>query len=287
MRISGRTQIVGILGDPVAHSLSPAMHNAAFRALKLDFAYVAFHVRPAQVRQALDGVRALGIVGVNITVPHKERVIRWLDAISPTARRAGAVNTIVNRGGRLHGENTDVAGFLRALRGVKFPIRGCRALVIGAGGVARAVLTALTEGQAAGVTVANRTVVRARRLARAFQAPGLQTVATPLAALQDRELLASVDLVVNATSIGLHGERFFQLAYGATPASCLFVDLIYGRRTDFRTRAARVRRRTVDGSGMLVHQGAAAFTLWTGRTAPVAVMQAALRTANAAAAQRI
>jgi shikimate dehydrogenase len=255
------------------------MHNAAFRALKLDFAYVAFHVRPAQVRQALDGIRALGIAGVNVTVPHKEGVIKWLDAISPTARRAGAVNTIVNRNGRLHGENTDVTGFLRALREVRFQIRGCRALVIGAGGVARAVLTALAEGQAAEVTVANRTVVRARRLARAFRFRALRTTGTPLAALQDRDLLASLDVVVNATSIGLHGERFFRLAYGRTPPRCLFVDLIYGRRTDFLTRAARSQRRSMDGSGMLLHQGAAAFTLWTGRAAPLPAMRAALQAA--------
>jgi shikimate dehydrogenase len=281
MQISGRTQVVGIIGDPVAHSLSPAMHNAAFRALKLDFAYLAFEVHPAQVRQALDGIRALGIAGVNVTVPHKERVIKWLDAISPTARRAGAVNTIVNRNGRLRGENTDVTGFLRALQEVQFPIRGCRALVVGAGGVARAVLTALADGKAAEVTLANRTVGRARRLARTCHAPALHTLAAPLAALRDRQLLAAVDLVVNATALGLHGERFVPLAYDATPLSCLFVDLIYGRRTDFLGQAARRRRRTVDGSGMLVHQGAAAFTLWTGRAAPLAVMRAALRTAPA------
>ncbi|HVO24979.1 MAG TPA: shikimate dehydrogenase [Candidatus Margulisiibacteriota bacterium] len=280
MQISGRTQVVGIIGDPVAHSLSPAMHNAAFRALKLDYAYVAFPVLAAQVRQAMDGIRALGIAGVNVTVPHKERVIKWLDTVSPTARRAGAVNTIVNRDGRLHGENTDVTGFLRALQDVQFSLRDSRALVIGAGGVARAVLTALAEGKAAGVTVANRTIARARRLVRTFKAATLQTTAAPLAVLRDHELLGGIDLVVNATSLGLHGERFFPLHYGATSPSCLFVDLIYGRRTDFLAHAARSRRRTLDGSGMLVHQGAAAFTLWTGRAAPVAAMRAALRTAS-------
>lgn len=286
MQISGRTQVVGILGDPVAHSLSPAMHNAAFRALKLDFAYVAFQVHPARVRQALDGIRALGIAGVNVTVPHKERVIEWLDTISPTARRAGAVNTIVNRNGRLHGDNTDVTGFLHALRDAKFQIRGCRALVVGAGGVARAVLTALAEGKAAEVTVANRTVVRARRLVRISHVPAMQTIAAPLTALQDRELLAAVDLVVNATSVGLHGEPFFSLAYGATPPSCLFIDLIYGRRTNFLVQAARNQRRSIDGSGMLVHQGAAAFTAWTGRAAPLAAMRAALRTASRGGCRR-
>ena len=282
MQISGRTQIVGIMGDPVAHSLSPAMHNAAFRALRLDFAYVAFHVPPAQVRPALTGVRALGIAGVNVTVPYKERVIACLDSISATARRAGAVNTVVNRNGRLHGENTDVIGFRRAVRDAEFRIRGCRALVVGAGGVARAVLTALAEGKAAAVTVANRTMPRARRLAHAFHCAGMRTASLPLAALRERERVASFDLVVNATSVGLHGERFVPLAFTATPPSCLFVDLIYGRHTDFLARAARAQRRSLDGSGMLVHQGAAAFALWTGRAAPVAVMRAALRAATPA-----
>lgn len=280
MHISGRTQIVGIIGDPVAHSLSPAMHNAAFRALQLDYAYVAFHVNPAQVRQALAGVRALGIRGVNVTVPHKVRVMAHLDSISPTARRAGAVNTIVNRQGRLHGDNTDVTGFLRALRDAKCQIRGRSALVVGAGGVARAVLTALVAGHARALIIANRTLARARRLARSFDAAGVPAASASLHALQDPALLASVDLVVNATSVGLHGERFFPLAYGATPASCLFVDLIYGRQTDFLVRAGRARRRHLDGTGMLVHQGAAAFQLWTRQPAPVAVMRAALRAAR-------
>lgn len=279
MQISGRTQIVAIIGDPVAHSLSPAMHNAAFRALKLDFAYVAFPVRPGHVRQALEGIRALGIAGVNVTVPHKERVIPWLDSISPTARRAGAVNTIVQRDGRLHGENTDVSGFLHALREGGFRFRGRRALVIGAGGVARAVLTALAEGKAGTVTVANRTVARAQRLARTFRSTAVSMVGAPLTVLQEREVMSACDLIVNATSVGLHGERFFPLAYGVTPPTCVFVDLIYGKRTDFLARAGRARRRSLDGSGMLVHQGAAAFTLWTGHAAPVAVMRAALRTA--------
>jgi len=283
MQISGRTRIVGIIGDPVAHSLSPAMHNAAFRALGLDFAYVAFPVRPAQVRHAIEGIRSLGIAGVNVTVPHKERVIQWLDSISPTAQRAGAVNTIVNRNGQLRGENTDVTGFVRALEDEEFAIRGCRALVVGAGGVARAVLAALVKGKAAAITVANRTVPRARRLARAVPSGAAGTKAAPLAVLREREILESVDLVVNATSIGLHGERFVPLAYDATGPSCLFVDLIYGRRTDFLARAAAARRRTVDGSGMLVHQGAAAFTLWTGRPAPVRLMRRALLAATPSA----
>lgn len=280
MQISGRTRVVGIIGDPVAHSLSPAMHNAAFRALDLDFAYVAFPVEAARVRQALDGIRALNIVGINVTVPHKERVVAWLDSVSPRARRVGAVNTIVQRNGRLHGENTDVPGFQRALEDAAFRIRGCRAVLVGAGGVARAVLAALLDGGARTVTIANRTVARARYLAHTSRIAAARAAAVSLPMLEDSAVLQDADLVVNATAIGLHGESFFPLAYRATPPSCLFVDLIYGRRTDFLLRAGRARRRTLDGSGMLVHQGAAAFTMWTGQPAPIAVMKAALHAAR-------
>ncbi len=277
MKISGRTQIVGIIGDPVAHSLSPAMHNAAFRVLELDFVYVPFHVRPALLRAAVAGLRALGAAGVNVTVPHKERVMAFLDSVSETGRRAGAVNTVVNRDGQLHGENTDVTGFLRALGEVKFRVRGARVLIIGAGGSARAVLTALAEGHAAAVTIANRTVRRARQLARSFGPTGMHLSATGLQSLTDARLLAAVDLVVNTTSVGLRGEQFFPLAYAATRRNCLFFDLVYGRATAFLTAAGRASRRTVDGTSMLLHQGAAAFTLWTGRRAPLAVMRRALR----------
>jgi shikimate dehydrogenase len=282
MRVSGRTRIVGIIGDPVAHSLSPAMHNAAFGRLGLDFTYVPFHVRPAQLGAAIAGIRALGLVGVNVTVPHKERVIDFLDTVSARAQRAGAVNTILNHGGRLHGENTDIIGFQRALSAVRFRLRGARVLVVGAGGAARAVLTALHEGGARSVTIANRTTARARALAIAFGGSRLRVDVARLAALRDVGRLAAFDLVVNATSVGLHGEPFVPLSYGDTPARCLFADLLYGRRTDFLCRADRAGRPTLDGLGMLLHQGAAAFSLWTGRRAPIATMRRALHVAMAA-----
>ena len=276
MNISGRTQVVGIIGDPVAHSFSPAMHNAAFRALKLDFVYAAFPVRPMGLRAALAGIRALGIAGVNVTVPHKERVIAFLDSVSDMGRRVGAVNTVVNRGGHLHGENTDVVGFLRALRDVKFRLRGARVLVVGAGGVARAVLMALADGAAASVIVANRTPRRAQQLAAAVDTKRLRVTVSTLAVLQEPDVLAPLDLVVNATSLGLHGEKFPPLAYLASQPRCLFFDLIYGGHTDFQAGALHAGRPTLDGSSMLLHQGAAAFTLWTGRRAPLTVMRATL-----------
>jgi shikimate dehydrogenase len=277
MTTSAHTRIVGIIGDPVEHSLSPVMHNAAFRRLGLDWVYVAFHVRPADLSAAVAGIRTLGIAGVNVTVPHKERVIELLDSVSATARRAGAVNTIVNRHGRLCGENTDVVGFLQALRAARFRIRSTRVLVVGAGGVARAVLTALAHGGARAVTIANRTVRRAAALAETWDTRKMPVRATGLRALMDAELLAGVGLVVNATAVGLRGEACFPLAYTSSPEQCLFFDLIYGRRTAFLGAATRAGRPTLDGAGMLLHQGAAAFRMWTGRAAPLAVMRATLR----------
>lgn len=256
------------------------MHNAAFRALGLDYVYVPFGVPVSQLAGAIAGVRALGIVGVNVTVPLKEEVMPLLDSVSPTAKRVGAVNTVVNRKGRLRGENTDVAGFLGALQEQRLETAGIRALVVGGGGVARAVVAALAEAGAGAVTIANRTVRRAHRLADEFRTAAMSTVPIDLPTLKDGELLESVDLVVNATSVGLHGGAFFPLAYAKTPPACLFVDLIYGRRTAFLARAARAHRHTLDGSTMLLHQGAAAFTLWTGRVAPLATMRAALRSAT-------
>jgi shikimate dehydrogenase len=273
-RISGSTRVVGIIGDPVAHSRSPAMHNAAFAALKLDWVYVPFPVAAADVGAALAAVRALGLAGINVTVPHKQVVLAHCDRLTPLARRVGAANTIVNQNGRLLGDNTDVHGFAQTLREARLRLRGRHAVVIGAGGAARAVLAALGAAGAARITIANRTPERARALAaRRWGAP---VRVAPLAALADDALLADAALVVNTTSAALAGGGFPAVAYAATPAACLFVDLLYGHATPYLAGARRARRRAVDGAPMLLHQGARAFTLWTGRRAPLAVMRAAL-----------
>lgn len=274
LRVRGSTRVVGIIGDPVAHSLSPAMHNAAFSALAMDWVYVPFPVAPTSLGQAIRGLRALGIAGVNVTVPHKEAVLRYLDGSSELARRVGAVNTIVHRSGQLWGENTDVYGVRQALRAVR--LRGASAMVVGAGGAARAVLVALEQAGVRRVILANRTVARARRVARQLGTPTFFIDVHDLGALEDPRLLAHVRLVVNTTSVGLHGEGFFPLNVDATPAECVFFDLVYGRRTEFLGRAQAAGRLTIDGTEMLLYQGAAAFRLWTGRRPPVEVMRDAL-----------
>lgn len=272
--ITGRTRVVGIIGDPVAHSRSPAMHNAAFAALGLDWVYVPFPVAGANVTAAVAAVRALGLAGVNVTVPHKEAVIPHLDALTPLARRIGAVNTIVNRGGRLLGDNTDVHGFAATVRQQRLRLRGCHVLIIGAGGAARAVLFALADAGVGRVTIANRTAARASALAQRMR--GLRRDTVSLAALADDGLLGDVAMVVNTTSLGLHTTTFPPLAAAATRRGCVFIDLLYGGDTPFLHRARAAGRRTCDGAEMLLHQGGRAFTIWTGRRAPLSVMREVL-----------
>jgi shikimate dehydrogenase len=267
--------VVGIIGDPVAHSFSPAMHNAAFAAIGLDWVYVPLPVAAADVRDAVRAVRALRLAGVNVTVPHKESVVRYVDALSPLARRVGAVNTIVNRAGRLYGDNTDVRGFVNALGAHRASMRGRHAVVIGAGGSARAVLTGLMGTGIGRITLANRTVARARAVARRLR-DGASITVVALDALCDARYLADAALIVNTTSAALQGAVSPIVDYRATPSNCIFYDLSYGAETEFLRRARRARRSTIDGSEMLVQQGACAFTLWTRCRAPIPVMRAAL-----------
>lgn len=278
--ISGRTRIAAVIGDPIEHSLSPAMHNAAFAALGIDATYVAFHVRPADLGRAVAGIRALNLLGCNVTVPHKEKIGRLLDSQGTTAERTGAVNTVVRDDERLHGENTDVIGVRRALDEAGVPLSGARVLLIGAGGAARAVVTALVDAEVGTITIANRTPQRARKLVRAFARPDLPIDATTLTDLASPDLLASCDLVINSTSLGLRDESFLDVAYAASPRSCVFFDLIPKARTPFLAGAAAARRPRLDGIGMLLHQGAAAFEMWTRQPAPIDVMRRALQRAS-------
>ncbi len=274
--VSGSTRVIGLLGDPVAHSRSPQIHNAAFAACGLDYVYVPFPVTAAELPDAVAGLRALGLRGANVTVPHKVAAAGLLDELDETAAALGAVNTIVVDGGRLRGFNTDVAGFARALGEVWVePAAAPRVLLLGAGGAARAVALALADLGLA-TTVVNRDLANAERLVETIFAarPRAELAAAPLAAL-DAALVGAHDLLVNATSLGLPGT-------GKVPAALadnvlrgqVVVDLVYGEGpTDFLAAARARGAGTVDGLSMLVWQAAAAFELWTGVPAPVQVMR--------------
>ena len=276
----GEARLFGVLGDPVDHSLSPAMHNAAFAACDLPYLYLRFRVPPESLPEALAEARKLDMGGLNLTVPLKEVALPLLDEVSAEARRIGAVNTIVVDHGRLQGDNTDARGFLQALAGV-VELDRAHVVIVGAGGSARAVGTALATAGCSHVTIANRTLARAADLARTLdELGGPQVSVTTLDALEDGIGLTDVRLVVNTTSTGLGAEPI-AVRHGATPHDCVFMDLVYGAQpTPFLRAAARARRRTIDGSTMLLHQGALAFEAWTRRPAPIEAMRRALADAG-------
>jgi len=276
LALSGRALITGIFGDPVEHSLSPAMHNAAYAALGADRVYVPFHVLPDQLTSAVRAITALGILGVNITVPHKERAARLIARLSREAELLGAVNCIVNRSSSLYGDNTDARGLELALRELKVTIGGRRVvIIIGAGGGAAAAVLACKRLGARRIVIANRTRRRASALARRFAKPRIEV--RGLDALLDRALLGNAALIINATSAGLSAGGFPALDYSSTPADCVFYDLLYARAPGaFLKPALELNRTTADGALMLLHQGVLAFELFNRLTAPADVMRKAL-----------
>jgi shikimate dehydrogenase len=268
--VSGATQVTGIIGWPVEASLSPAIHNAAFAAAGLDWTYVAFPVRPGEVREAIEGMRALGVRGLNVTMPHKQSVIAHLDALSPAAERIGAVNTITAHGVRLEGSNTDGDGFLRFLaRDASLTAKGTRAVVLGAGGAARGVATALAD---AGATV----TVTARRAEQGSEVAALAGASS--VGWDDRSnAVLDAELVVNATPLG-RADDGSPVAAAALHEGQTIVDLIYHPESTELVRTAQsVGARAFNGLGMLIHQAALAFEAWTGVDAPLEAMAAAAR----------
>ncbi len=274
----------GILGWPVEHSRSPAMQNAAFRVRGLDATYACFPVHPDDVADAVRGLKALGVRGANVTVPHKEAVIRWLDAVTPEARAIGAVNTIVREVDRLVGHNTDAPGLARSLDEAGVDLTGARVLVLGAGGAARASVVGLAGRGASRVAIAARrleqAVVLVRELAETCAPCALHATDLSRKALADE--LSETTLLVQSTSATLSTSPdaagfAASLAVELMPAHATVIDLVYRPRlTTVLTRAKERGLRAVDGLGMLLHQGALAFELWTHMAAPLEVMRQVL-----------
>lgn len=268
------TVLCGVMLHPAGHTRSPAMHRAAYAALGIDAAYVAFDVPPASLEDAIRGIRALGVRLVSVSLPHKERVMPLLDAVDPVASRIGAVNTIVRDGERLIGHNTDWLGAVRALERMR-SLAGARAVVLGAGGAARGVVYGLVA-RGARVTVLNRSAERAARLAAELGAAG----AGPLDALAR----TPCDVLVNATSVGLR-EDASPVEAGAIPAGALVMDAVYDPERTRLLRDAEARgARTLGGKWMLVLQAAEQVRLFCGRAAPIDVMAAAFDAAAHTAA---
>jgi shikimate dehydrogenase len=274
--LSGATRVAGVIGDPVEHSLSPALHNAAFGALDLDWVYVAFPVAAGRGAQAVAAMRSLGVAGLSVTMPHKTDVLGSLDRLSATAARLGAVNTISwlggKLGGELIGESTDGPGLVDAIRHDEgFDPRGKTAMVLGAGGAARAVVLSLAEAGAATVIVVARRAEAARVCAM---------LAGPVGRVGVIEEADGVDLIVNATPVGMTGTPTAPLPGGLDPTRLgpgqLVVDLVYAPAVTPLLAAARSRGTAAsNGLGMLIHQAARQVAIWTGQEPPLEVMSAA------------
>ncbi len=269
--IDAGTRLVALIGDPVAHSVSPAMQNAAFKALSLDYVYLAFRVSSAALGDAIKGIRGLGLRGANITIPHKTAVQSLLDEIDEPARRIGAVNTIVNDGGRLIGHNTDAPGFLAALKSSGFEPKGQKAVVLGAGGAARAVVFALRDAGAT-VAIVNRSPEAAIALAGETGASAFELSESGL-----RSAMAGASLIVNATSVGMSPDVDSTPlpAHLLRPGLVIFDTVYRPRRTRLLKEAAASGCAAIGGLEMLIEQGALAFTLWTGNNAPRDIMRQA------------
>ena len=255
--ITARARLAGVIGWPVSHSRSPKLHNHWLAQNGIDGAYVPLPVRPDHLAAAVAGLRAAGFRGVNVTIPHKEAVAALCDVLEPSARRAGAVNTLVFDGGRTIGSNTDGAGFIANLHTHGAPLG--RALLLGAGGAARAIAAALLDARVS-VTVANRTPGRAEALAA--QLPGLAV--TPWSA---RTALAGFELLVNTTSLGMEGQAALDMDLRDAPPGLVVADIVYAPiETPLLHDAKASGLLAVGGLGMLLHQARAGFAAWFGVT---------------------
>ena len=275
MAISGKTRVYGVIGDPIEHSLSPVIHNAAFAALGLESVFLAFRVKPAEVGNAVSGMRALGIHGLNVTMPHKTTVIPHLDEVDKTARFLNAVNTIHNKNGKLWGFNTDGVGALKALRENGVDPKGKKVLLLGAGGASRAIAYTIAH-EADELVILNRTVKPAKELARQLrQLLPKKISAEALSPETIEDNLMDSEVLINATSIGMKpnvNETLVNPKWLRTNLAVM--DIVYN---PLETKLAKIAKeagaKVVSGVEMLIYQGAASFEIWTGKSAPIQVMR--------------
>lgn len=276
MRIDSKTQKVGLLGHPVIHSKSPEMMNQAFQALNLPFVYMAYDVEPDQLGQAVNGMRALGFRGWNVTIPHKVAVMKWLDEVEESAREIGAVNTVIRQGKKLIGTNTDGEGYMRSLlQETRLDLTGCRILILGAGGAARAVGYTLAKAGAEGIFITNRTAMKGKELAERLSR---WCPARFVEGEHVKDVIRNTDLLIQTTSVGMSPDvDGIPLDPDWLHGEMVVSDLVYHPRETRLLREAKARgARVHSGMGMLVYQAALAFEKWTGAVAPVDRMQKTL-----------
>lgn len=275
MNITGKTKVVGLFGYPVEHSLSPAMHNAAFEYLKLDYCYVTFLVMPDMLEDALKGIKALNLRGVNVTVPHKEKVAPFLDNVSEEASFIGAINTIRNDDGKLTGYNTDGIGFMQSMSEAGIVVNDKKILLIGTGGACRAISYYLCK-EASAIWLYDVDLKKANSLKQhlnTLKRNVSETIDKSL--IKNKEFFSSIDIVVNATPLGLNADDPMPVDIDMLNKNHIVCDLIY-KKTPFLRKASKIGCKTLDGLGMLLWQGIFAFEIWTGVMPPVEVMRKAI-----------
>ena len=277
---TGNTKNLGVIGDPILHSLSPVMHNQALAAANLDYVYIAMQVKSQLLSEAVNGLRSLNFRGFNVTIPHKTNILPLLDTLDEDAQAIGAVNTVVNDNGCLKGYNTDVFGFVTALENHSFSIAGKKVVILGAGGAARAVIWGFIKQHAARITIGVRNPDKAVALVAYFR----QYMDIQLFHWQQEPFtaeLAEADLLVNTTPLGMfpHSDAMPPVSWDKLNPAAFVYDIIYTpAKTLFLQKAADYGHAVLNGEEMLVGQGVAAFRLWTGQEPAAEVMLAALQT---------
>jgi len=279
VKISGRTRVCALIGDPIEHSLSPCFQNAAFQHLGLDFVYVTFTVKAEALGSAIAGVRSLGLHGLNVTMPHKISVIQYLDELDWNAEKVGSVNTIMNRNGRLIGYTTDGIGALNALKHNGVNLRGKKIVILGAGGASRSVSSALMR-EAGELVILNRTVAKAEKLVSDLHSLIEEHAEIRYEGLTGgnlRKELEDADILINATPVGMKPrEDEMPVDEDNLHPNLVVFDLVYNPvETKLLRKARLVGAKTINGLSMLIHQGAASFEIWTGVKAPIHVMMKA------------
>jgi len=274
-RPSGKTKVCGVIGDPIEHTMSPVMHTAAFKKFGLDYVYVPFRVRQEELGKAIEGMKALNIRGLNVTIPHKVAVIPFLDELDPLADKIGAVNTIVNDEGVLKGYNTDATGFLQALLERGFEPKGKNVVILGAGGASRAISFILAE-RGSSLVILNRTLDKAKicanRISEIFQS---ETTALKLNRGNLEAAISEADILVNATSVGMSPNiNETPVASNLLKPGLVVFDIVYNPiKTRLQREAEAIGATIINGLDMLVWQGALVFEKWTGQKAPVDLMR--------------
>jgi shikimate dehydrogenase len=280
VEINGSTKLTGIIGYPVTHSVSPQMHNAAYAKLGLNYCYLPISAKPEDLERVLEGIRILGFAGVNVTIPHKEAVVTHLDEVTKIARLIGAVNVILIQEGHLIGYNTDGPGFIDSLReDAGFDVAGKRAVVLGAGGGAKSVAMMLAQDGVKNLIISDLIYEKAENLCEYINSHfGIAPYACPSKSNELRKLIGSCDLLVNATPVGMHpkvNECPIEDDY-IIPGSAVVYDLVYNPlETKLLKLAKKNGAKAVSGIGMLIRQGALAFSLFTEQEAPISLMKEA------------